>query len=271
MEIKFLGTGSAFSMENGQANLLISNIWPSQTDRKLLIDCGTDIRFMLADEGLSHLDIEAVYISHLHADHIGGLEWLAFCTFFDPRYKGKPKLFISKALDLWNSSLKGGLGSIEGQIMTLEDYFDVEYIEPNGEFKWNGIDFQTVQVVHIMDGFAIKPSFGLMFKAPTKKLIEKPSDFVSVFITTDTQHNPNQIKKFYDMADVIIHDCETAPFKSSVHAHYEELKTLDDKTKAKMWLDHYQDGDLPDAVADGFAGFARKGQVLKLNEEDRTK
>jgi hypothetical protein len=31
-----------------------------------------------------------------------------------------------------------------------------------------------------------------------------------------------------------------------------------------MWLYHYSDGLLPDAVADGFLGFARPGQVFDL-------
>lgn len=32
--------------------------------------------------------------------------------------------------------------------------------------------------------------------------------------------------------------------------------------KAKMWLYHYSDGDLPDAKQDGFLGFVAKGQVF---------
>lgn len=62
------------------------------------------------------------------------------------------------------------------------------------------------------------------------------------------------------MADVIYHDCETSPFKSGVHAHYNDLKTLPSATKAKMWLYHYQPGEKPDALADGFLGYATKGQ-----------
>jgi len=31
-----------------------------------------------------------------------------------------------------------------------------------------------------------------------------------------------------------------------------------------MWLYHYQDGELPAAVADGFAGFVAKGQVFEF-------
>jgi hypothetical protein len=45
-----------------------------------------------------------------------------------------------------------------------------------------------------------------------------------------------------------------------VHAHYEELKELPAEIKQKMWLYHYSDGVLPDAQADGFAGFVKPRQ-----------
>ena len=53
-------------------------ILESEDGSKLLIDCGTDARHSLHELGLSYKDIEHVYISHLHADHAGGLEWLGF-------------------------------------------------------------------------------------------------------------------------------------------------------------------------------------------------
>jgi hypothetical protein len=31
-----------------------------------------------------------------------------------------------------------------------------------------------------------------------------------------------------------------------------------------MWLYHYQDGPLPDAKADGFAGFVNQGQTFEF-------
>ena len=91
MSIAFLGVGSAFtSAKDYQSNLLIT----AQSGKKMLIDCGSDARFSLAEWGLENniekLDIDAVYISHLHADHIGGLEWLAFSTYFNPNIP-KPK------------------------------------------------------------------------------------------------------------------------------------------------------------------------------------
>ena len=100
----------------------------------------------------------------------------------------------------------------------------------------------------------IVPSYGLIFEGEMSR----------VFLTTDTQFCPNQIQTFYDSVDIIFHDCETTPFKSGVHAHFTDLATLDEKTKKKMWLTHYADGDKPDAEEAVFAGYVAKGQVFNL-------
>lgn len=253
-KLTFLGAGSAFTTEPGnfQSNMLLETV---TSKRKFLIDCGTDIRFSLGAKGLSCKDITDIYVSHLHADHIGGLEYMAFGTHFIPQHK-KPKLIISKHFKapLWDNSLKGGLDSLEGEIADLDTYFDVEAVGNKGKFEWEGIAFQLIQVVHIYTGFAFSYSFGLMFRSGGK----------TVFITTDTQFAPEQMKKFYSMADIIFHDCETAQFKSGVHAHYSQLKELPTDVKAKMWLYHYQPGPRPDAVADGFLGFVKAGQEFDL-------
>lgn len=82
-----------------------------------------------------------------------------------------------------------------------------------------------------------------------------------VFITTDCQFCPAQIHDFYNMADLIFHDCEVG-FRSGVHPNYDDLMTLPKETKKKIWLYH-TDGVLPDAKKDGFLGFVEKGQVFE--------
>jgi ribonuclease BN (tRNA processing enzyme) len=272
----FLGTGSAFCQRNFQTNMLIE----FDSGYRLLVDCGGDVRFSLEKLGMSYLDINGVYVSHLHADHIGGMEYIAFCTYFDHRYQGfypcsedtperRPDLFISEFLvdDLWNRSLSGGLGSLQNKRATLETYFDVHAIEKNGSFQiGRAIDstrFRLVQVVHFVNGFTFELSFGLMFKAGEE----------TVFLTTDTQHAPNQIQDFYNEATIIFHDTETSQFPSGVHAHFDELCELDEKTRSKMHLVHYQDNVLEEhdhwkARADkaGFRGFVMQGTTFAFEE-----
>lgn len=259
--IKFIGVGSAFTTrEYYQSNALV--IAPS--GKKLLIDCGSQAQFALEELGINNGnigdEIDAVYISHLHADHIGSMEWLALVTYFNPKFK-RPKLFCIRTLmrELWNKSLRGGLETLEGKLANLTDYFDCRPIGINRCFIWEGIQFTPVQTVHTVSGMKIQHSYGL--------IINEPGSNQKVFFTTDMQFAPYQMRKLYDKMDFIFHDCETAPFKSGVHAHYDDLKCLPAKIKERMWLYHYQPNPSQNATEDGFLGFVRKGQEFEFSAE----
>ncbi len=261
MRLTFLGTGSAFTLANYHSNMLLD-----VDGRRLLIDAGGDVRFSLRDAGHAVGDIEALYVSHLHADHIGGVEWLALSTYFNPALS-RPLLFINEKMseELWLNSLKGGLGTLQNQIAHLETYFVTSPIGRNMGFDFAGLHIQTVQTVHYMDGYEIVPSYGLLIPTPAPAPGFAPgSNSGMIFLTTDTQFTPGHLMAFYQKATIIFHDCETGKNRSGIHAHYEELKTLPEEIRAKMWLYHYQDGDLPDARADGFAGFVARGQVFEF-------
>ena len=138
MKLTFLGSGSAFCLDNFQSNMMIE-----KNGKKLLIDCGGDIRWSLKEKGLTVSDIDGIYISHAHNDHIGGLECVGFSTYFNPATP-PPKLFgEGEMLDhIWDKSLAGGLDSIQGQKVGLNDYFDVQKVKKNDSFIWEGIKFQ---------------------------------------------------------------------------------------------------------------------------------
>lgn len=251
--LQFLGTGSAFTVGDGnwQSNMLLT----ASTGKHLLIDCGSDARFSLFEVGKTAKDLDGVYISHLHADHVGGLEWLAFSTYFGHEKK-RLKLYCEESLvqPLWEHVLQGGLSSIQGVDATLATYFDIYPLSSSDSYSWENISFQLFQTVHVVSKYHIIPSFGLVFEIGNKK----------IFLTTDAQHSPSQIDEMYEEADLIFHDCETTTKKSGIHAHYSELQQLPEHIKKKMWLYHYHPGKLPPAEADGFLGFIKKGQLFEL-------
>lgn len=255
LKLIFLGSGSAFTVgaDNFQSNMLLI----TETNQKLLIDCGTDIRFSLHSAGFSYLDITDIYISHLHSDHVGGLEYVAFSTLFNPKCQ-KPTLHLSKDIwvDLWDRTLSGGLRSIQGDIAHLETYFNINKIARDSHFVWQGIEFNLVKVIHVNSGFYIMPSYGLFFELERNK----------VFLSTDTQFCIETIGKFYEEADIIFHDCNASSYQVPVHASYQELLTLPKEIRQKIWLYGYQPGKLPDAKQDGFCGFVTCGQTFEFGK-----
>lgn len=253
MQLMFLGSGSAFCItpDNFQSNILLT----SQAGKRLLIDCGTDIRFSLAAMDMGYRDVDDIYISHLHADHVGGLEYIGFSTMFDKSCE-RPGLYISESIEdkLWSNCLSGGMSTIDEKRCTLSDYFSVHAISGQGKFTWEGVEFNLVANDHVLGKEKTMLSYGLFFTVGNS----------SIYLTTDTRFIPESKNRYLQDADLILHDCETLPEATGVHAHYNELLGLPEAIRKKMWLYHYNDGPLPDPVVDGFCGFVRCGQVFEL-------
>jgi ribonuclease BN (tRNA processing enzyme) len=251
MKLIFLGSGSAFTVgsNNFQSNILLIH----ENGHKLLIDCGSDIRFSLYELGLSYLDITDIYVSHLHSDHVGGLEYIGLSCLFDPR-ASKPNLYVSRDVGekIWINTLAGGMTAIEGDLACLDSFFTLHTIVGGGSFVWEDIPFYLVRVIHVNTKYYLMPAYGLFFSLAGSK----------IFLTTDTQFTPDTLSSYYGEADLIFQDCEISTFPTPVHAHYEQLVNLPPEIKKKMWLYGYQPGDLPPAEKDGFLGFVKRGQTF---------
>lgn len=255
MKLIFLGTAAAFTLDpnNYQSNMLLV----ADNGRKLLIDCGTDIRWALDHLNVHHADIDAVYISHLHADHIGGLEWLGFSTKFFQNGHGHKPVFIAHqdiTKTIWDESLRGGLSSLQGEVASLESFFQVAPVGKDHTFSWEGVTFTLVKTKHVLVNSHYMPSYGLYFEINKTK----------VFLTTDAILWPEVFMPYYEKADIIFHDCETIPKPTTAHANYQDIVKLPPEIKSKMWLYDYNDGKLPDAKKDGFLGFVVRAQEFKF-------
>lgn len=285
MKIKFLGTGGAFVLghENYHSNIVISKDVEMLTElpystpqrklyvaekqtKHLLYDAGSTIGDALNDDGLTPIDLDSIYISHLHADHAGGIEYIAFKTYFEQLTFGENKVNLLGHHDIleqgWEQSWQGGLKSIQGRTNTLETYFNTKYLANNDTFDYYGTTMKPVQSVHVVDDRRIVPSYGLMFE----------DNGTTVYITGDSQFSPNQMITYFEQSDIIFHDCEWERYPNSVHAQFHHLCTLPDYIKSKMWLYHYTlkgrniEELLILAEDEGFAGVVQRGQ--EFNTED---
>ncbi|TXI92447.1 MAG: MBL fold metallo-hydrolase [Neisseriales bacterium] len=252
MKLIFLGVSSALSIGylKFHSNMLVE----TDSGKRILIDCGGDVRHAMFELGYTAKQIDAVFISHLHADHVGGLEWLGFSKFFMENIQ--VPLYIGPELKdrLWKNVLCGGMSTLEYTEANLETFFRPEKIEEDLSFTFDNYTFQLIKVPHSYSNNLLLPSYGLLIHGNKQK----------IFITTDTRFAPDELNSVYKDADIIFHDCETSEHLSNQHSHYNQLVTLSPEIKQKIWLYDYNDCQLPDAHTDGFLGFVTRGQQFEF-------
>lgn len=252
----FVGTGSAFSRKNFQNNLLII-----KGDDHLLIDCGTSCPYALTTYGSNIGEIQNVLVTHSHADHIGGLEEMAFIGMYTTKKKTRMIITDEYKEILWEQSLRGGCGMSDSRpngIMTFEDYFIQQAPElisetprPFYRTKMGSIDIKIFRTKHIP---SMTGSWKDMFYSVGVLIDDRilfPADTVLDRELLDWMLGEYPI-------EWIFHDCQF--FKSGVHSAYPDLCTLPADIKKKMYLCHYGDNfEAYTPKKEGFAGFVQRG------------
>ena len=251
-QIIFTGTGHAFyaKPDNFQSNFLIKA--PNQ--KLFLVDCGSDIHRALYQLGLGYRDINDVYISHLHNDHVGGLEWLAYSRYFDADC-ARANLYLPSELSaiLWQSRLQSAINLPDSKA-SLDDFFKLQCCPKEQVFNWEGVQLTPIFSYHTQSHGEFIPCYGLWIETASTK----------IWFSSDSQFTPEYHQQRFEQADIILHDCETTPIASGVHTHYHELVSLPNEIKSKMLLYHYHDAGLFDAKQDGFKGFAQPGVEISF-------
>lgn len=218
MQIRMIGTGSAFAKKFNNNNALIE-----AGGCRLLVDCGITLPKALHDMGMSFSELDAILISHIHGDHVGGLEELAFQMMF--KYNRKPVLYIADALiqPLWDHTLSGGL--TQGELNRLDDFFEVRPLLPGQEYELcPGVTVELLPTRHIEH----KASFSFLFNR-------------RFFYSADMQFDRELLERLIQQGvTTIFHDCQLES-PGVVHASLEELMTLPENIQQKVWLMHYGD------------------------------
>ena len=223
MKITWNGTGSAWSTHWGNSSAVVES-----GGKRLLIDCGHTVPARLQAMGLSLRDLDAVFISHLHGDHVYGLEEWGFRNML--QWKIRPTLFIAATLPelLWDNVLSGTMRQVCDCACALNDYFDVVPLHVGQPHRWENLSLELHPVRHVPHA----RSYGV-------KVAEGKS---VVGFTCDSLADAPNDPWFYEDTACVFHDCSfKPPFPGTVHAHFAQLCQYPAHFRERTYLAHYDD------------------------------
>ena len=224
-EVLVLGVGDAFSVRHLPTSFVLAC-----DGHRLAIDCPDRYRAVLADackragQAIEFAGIDDFLITHLHGDHVNGLEGAAFYRKFVEGRRIRLHTSAEVREVIWEQRLRASMGQLlEGdtvQSMAFEDYFDYRELrreEPNciGPFRvW------TRPTIHHV------PTTALHIEAEGRTL----------GYSCDGVLDDGQLA-FLSRADVILHETNLGPSHTPLAA----LVGLPEAIRSRVRLVHYPD------------------------------
>ena len=193
MELTLLGTGcpKVDYKRFGPSNLV------STYNTKILIDCGSGVTQRLDQIKISSADIDALFLTHLHSDHVVDFYQLIISSWHS--YRIKPwkifgpkgtKKFISKIMDAWKDERLQRI-KYESRSSTKAFEIIIKEFKSIGSFKIKDLKIDYFEVDHK----PVKFAYGFNFLNKNKKLT----------ISGDTKPCEN-LMKHAQKSDVLLHE-----------------------------------------------------------------
>jgi ribonuclease Z len=154
MKLVVLGSGTSVPHPQRAS----AAFWLETETGSILLDCSADATHRMAQEGLDWPNLDAIWISHLHLDHCGGLASLLFGLKWAPQTQAR-----HKPLKIFACA---GTGQLLNAIDAANDYglvnqpFPVEmneFADSHDEFALPpGLRAQTFSTPHTRESLAIR-------------------------------------------------------------------------------------------------------------------
>lgn len=283
MTLRLFGAGGAFSRRYGTTCSMVT----LRSGERYLLDCGRQAPDQLHAAGLVWHDLDGQIVTHVHGDHVYGLEDFAFIRYFESRGDDlatslggtMPRLVAHSAVraEVWETLapslryLNDGHGNLQSG--TLGHYFDIvepASVEAPHHNPWNhaerfsvgDLDMVARESMHVPG----KPSCSLEFRIDA----DRSSDRIAWW-SGDCTVDPAFLTAIEPRTTVFFHDCTFVDYPGQVHGFFEKLERLPERVRRKMVLMHHEDNlelNRPRVEAAGFR-VAMPGQIYDLVSGER--
>ncbi|MBI5544196.1 MAG: ribonuclease Z [Deltaproteobacteria bacterium] len=243
-EVIILGTGDAFSEERTPTALLLV-----YGGFSLAVDCPDSYRKVLretatkADRALSLEGVDHLLLTHVHGDHMNGIESVAFYKHLVERKRLTLVASSEVRSVIWEQRLRASMGTLwDGEVLRekrFEDYFDFRPL------SWS--DSTTVGPFRIR----ARPT---RHHVPTSALLVEAGGRVLGY-SSDAAFDA-ELLDFLAPADLILHETNLGPAHSPLSA----LEALPEGIRERMVLVHYPDGLAESGTS---IRLAHQGDVLR--------
>ncbi len=258
LSVTCLGVGSMLSPEGNTSFLAVKG------KHHLLIDCGRTVPEALRSYGIGLAEIENVFLSHTHGDHIGGFTTLATANRYIGRQTGTKKLTViaprAFAGVLWKNCFSGDLGTHDSAGDPSEVSPDIWYdvavpalVEDRSRETYAiNVGSMHIQIFRTMH----TPSTAASWRDSAWSTGIVIND--DILITCDSRFDPELIEEFGGKVKAIVHDLSST--QSAVHSSVAEAVAYGPSATSKMWSSHHDPSFTHETLTGkGFAGMTVPG------------